>query len=111
MTTTLDKARTTPRTRECLTCYLYRMLAQFGCHRDLRWTLHWRDHNAPRKSALARSLMDRGGFCDCEVIFTVFRWHTARDVEDPLMSCRGVRRGTVNPCRRRYPRKRTSHKE
>jgi Protein of unknown function (DUF2695) len=99
------EARTTPRDRECITCYLQRMLAQFGCDGQLRWALHWRDRNAPKTQGMRRRLMDRGAFCDCEVLSNVFAWITVGNANAPLRPCSGVtRRGSTNPCRRRYPR-------
>jgi hypothetical protein len=50
-----------PLERECLSCYLIRMLADFGCDHTLRWTLRWRDARAPRAKSLARSPVR----CDC----------------------------------------------
>jgi len=106
--TTSDlEARTAPRDRECLTCYLHRMIAAFGCSQELHWTMHWRDHNAPRAQYLRRRLMDRGGFCDCEVLSVVFRWTLQRDTAGPFTRCAGVsRRGSTNPRCPRYPRSR-----
>jgi hypothetical protein len=98
---TLNEALTAPRDRECLTCYVNRMLAEFGCNSQLRWALRWRDRNAPRAQALRRRLMDRGGFCDCEVLFNVYPWAMTQDAKDP--PCLGVkRRGSTNPCRPRH---------
>jgi hypothetical protein len=103
----LDETRTAPRDRECLPCYLTRMLAAFGCNHGLRWSLHWRDRNAPRAAGLRRRLMDRGGFCDCEVLSNVFRWTLHKETAGPFTRCAGVsRRGSVHPCRPRYPRNR-----
>jgi hypothetical protein len=100
-----DETRTAPRDRECLTCYLARRLAACGCNHGLRWTLHWRDRNAPKAENLRRRLMDRGGFCDCEVLSNVFGWTLQQHSARPFTRCAGVlRRGSINPCRPRYPR-------
>ena len=34
---------TEPGERECLRCYLLRMIEQFGCDNTHRWTKRWRD--------------------------------------------------------------------
>jgi hypothetical protein len=105
LTSSAPMIDTAPRDRECLTCYLRRMLANLGCNSLLRWTLCWRDSNAPRATELRRQLMDRGGFCDCEVLLTVFGWAMPDHADDPLQPCPGVlRRGSTNPHRPRYPR-------
>ncbi|WP_353647533.1 DUF2695 domain-containing protein [Nakamurella sp. A5-74] len=61
----LAAAWTTPRARECLYCFVYRML-EFGC-RGLVFAQRYRDLRAPRATALERRLGARGGFCDCEI--------------------------------------------
>jgi len=45
---------TQPKPRECLHCYVYRML-EFGCT-GLRWAKRYRDLRAPRATALDRRL-------------------------------------------------------
>jgi len=99
---TFNEALTAPRDRECLTCYVHRMLVEFGCNSQLRWAMRWRDRNAPRAAALGRRLMDRDAFCDCEVLFHVFPWTVPANSRDPFPPCLGVtRRGSTNPCRPR----------
>lgn len=94
---------TEPRDRECLACYVGRMLTEFGCAGSLRWSMHWRNRCAPRATALARRLADRGGYCDCEVLLNVYP-EGLRDEDDPLLPCAGVsRRGSTRPCRRATP--------
>jgi len=56
---------TQPKPRECLHCYVYRML-EFGCT-GLRWAKRYRDLRAPRATALDRRLMSKGAVCDCEI--------------------------------------------
>ncbi|MPZ00622.1 MAG: DUF2695 domain-containing protein [Actinophytocola sp.] len=91
---------TTPGERECLACYVQRMLGEFGCDNTLRWALRWRDLRAPRATALHRSLEDRGGFCDCEVALNVYPDYMTLDAAGPLPECVGVaRRGSTWPCR------------
>jgi hypothetical protein len=82
---------TAPLDRECLACYLGRMLADFGCDNTLRWSIRWRDACAPRAMALAR----RGGHCDCAVASV----RRPPDEAGPPQPCAGVRRGSTRPCR------------
>lgn len=87
-----------PRERECLPCYVTRMLAEFGCTGTLRWSEHWRDTCAPRATALADRLGSRGGFCDCEVLLNVYPERLVEEGE-PVPACAGVsRRGSTQPC-------------
>ncbi len=93
----LSQRLTEPGERECLRCYLLRMLNQFGCDNTHRWTELWRRLRAPRAHALVARLKDRGALCcDCEVIFNVFT-----DYPDTghLLPCAGVSRaGSTQPC-------------
>lgn len=99
----LSRSLTEPGDRECLRCYLLRMLDEFGCSGTLRWTEHWRDLLAPRAHALAKRLAARGGFCDCEVILNVYPQDT--EIEPPP-PCAGVsRRGSTQPCSLTSPTK------
>ena len=102
----LSEALTAPGDRECLTCYLTRMVSEFGCDNHLRWAEHWRDRNAPRASALADRLAGHGGFCDCEVLMNVYPHLLAEDEDAPALPCLGVsRRGSTKPCRPVPPRR------
>ncbi len=99
---------TTPRLRECVLCFVHRMLDEFGCDGRLRWACHWRGLRAPQATALERRLAQRGGYCDCEIFdngwspvgdavtydaaIDEWRWRGARP------TCRGVRRGSSQPC-------------
>jgi Protein of unknown function (DUF2695) len=93
----LSSLLTEPRERECLRCYLIRMLAQFGCDNTHRWTERWRDLRAPRATALVQRLAKRGACCcDCEVILNVYPDYP--ETGDPV-SCAGVSRaGSTRPC-------------
>ena len=86
-----------PGARECLRCYLVRMLAAFGCAGTNQWTERWRDLRAPRATALVARLARRGGICcDCEVIFNVYPEYP--ESAEPL-PCAGVSRaGSTQPC-------------
>src|SRR5690348_18500652 len=60
---------TKPVERECLRCYLLRMMDQFGCEGTHRWTIHWRDRRAPKSRGLLRRRGRPGGRCrDREVV-------------------------------------------
>jgi len=91
---------TRPRDKECLACYLVRMLGEFGCDNKLRWVRRWRDACAPRATALERKLENRGGYCDCEVAFNVYPDQMLFDEDAAMPPCAGVsRRGSTAPCR------------
>ena len=108
---------TRPRERECLACFVTRMLNEFGCDETLRFARRYRDQAAPRATALERRLGDRGGFCDCEIFLNAYSleqrfWTPEREVEsddgyaeiidaeppDTTPPCAGVRRGSARPC-------------
>lgn len=97
----LSHYMTLPRPGECLACYLERML-EFGC-RGLRWATRYRDVGAPRATGLEKRLAAMGGHCDCEVLFNAYV--PLASIADPgaavlrLPPCRGVRRGSTQPCR------------
>jgi hypothetical protein len=88
---------TEPGERECLRCYLLRMMDQFGCDGTHRWTVRWRDRRAPKSRGLLRRLARCGGCCcDCEVILNVFPWYPETAY---LVPCAGVARpGSPDPC-------------
>ena len=110
----LSTALTDPRERECLLCYVHRML-DYGCT-GLRWATRYRDLRAPRATALERRLGDRGGFCDCEIFLNGYEptrdlWTPDREVDEDghtyyveadwpeqLPACRGVRAGSTQSC-------------
>ena len=91
---------------ECLACYVWRMLDELGCNATLRWSRRWRDARAPRATALERRLSKAGGFCDCELFLNVWVPRTspapraARETSSEAFRqpCRGVRRGSSQPC-------------
>jgi hypothetical protein len=62
-----------PGERECLLCYLGRMLRRHGCDNTRKWTVRWRDCRFPADQQLLAELEDRGGCCcDCEVTLNVW---------------------------------------
>jgi hypothetical protein len=88
---------TEPRERECLRCYLLRMINEFGCDGRHRWTTRWRDLRAPGAAGLVRRLQRLGGVCcDCEVLLNVFPGYPDAD---ELLPCAGQRQpGSLAPC-------------
>ena len=93
----LSRRLTEPRERECLRCFLLRMISDFGCDGTPRWTVRWRDLRAPRARDLVQRMQRRGGCCcDCEVIFNVFPDYP--DTEQ-VLPCAGIlRAGSTVPC-------------
>src|SRR5260221_11960945 len=69
----LSQRLTAPGERECLRCYLLRMISEFGCDGSHRWTVRWRDLRAPRARGLVRRMQRRGGRCrGCGRVFKFF---------------------------------------
>jgi Protein of unknown function (DUF2695) len=67
--------------RECVLCYVHRMVTAFGCDGTLRWLVRWRDRRAPRAMALPDRLTAGGARCDCELITD--DWAAMRAPDDP----------------------------
>jgi hypothetical protein len=88
---------TEPGERECLRCYLLRMIYEFGCDGRHRWTERWRDRRAPRARGLVRRLQQLGACCcDCEVLLNVFPEYPQTDT---LLPCAGQQHpGSAMPC-------------
>jgi hypothetical protein len=84
-----------PGERECLLCYLGRMLSQYGCDNTKKWTVRWRDRRFPGHDQVLTELEDRGGCCcDCEVIMNVWEqggvaWEEEAERRPPL-PCGGI---------------------
>jgi hypothetical protein len=93
----LAQRLTEPGERECLRCFLLRMISEFGCDGTHRWTVRWRDLRAPKARGLVQRMQRRGGCCcDCEVIFNVFPDYP--DTEQ-VLPCAGIlRAGSTAPC-------------
>lgn len=88
---------TEPDEDECLRCYLLRMLHEFGCDGQHRWTARWRDLCAPETRGLIRRLERVGGCrCDCEVLLSVYPEYPSAIA---LLPCAGQPRpGSAAPC-------------
>jgi len=92
----LSGALTEPAERECLRCFLLRMISEFGCDGTHRWTIRWREVRAPRATRLPDRLGGLGGYCDCEVVCNVFPEYPESAV---LLPCAGQQqRGSAVPC-------------
>lgn len=103
-----------PHPHECVACFVERMTRAYGCSNELTWAVRWRDHCAPRATALERRLRAKGGFCDCEILMNVYvrpEWlpdpwigadepspggAAGDEVEAP--ACLGVRQGSTRTC-------------
>jgi hypothetical protein len=95
---------TEPGERECLRCFLMRMIREFGCDGTHRWTIRWRDLRAPRARGLVGRMQRRdGGCCDCEVIFNVFPGYPETGSAAPCASI--LRGGSAVPRDSRLLRK------
>lgn len=107
----------TPRAGECLGCFVASQLDEFGCSNTLRFVPIYRDHTAPRETALLKRLSSAGGYCDCEIFMNAYTlsdryltpeyWSTNAqgydEWEEPQPpeqwpSCKLVRRGSTQPC-------------
>ncbi len=95
---------TEPGERECLRCYLLRMIYEFGCDGTHRWTIRWRDARAPQARGLVRKLQRLGACCcDCEVLLNVYPDYPDTD---RLLPCAGQpHRGSCAPCNLRLLRR------
>jgi hypothetical protein len=100
-----------PERRECLRCYLIRMIRTYGCDNTKKWTLVWQERHAPRHGQLIEDLEERGGICcDCEVIFNVWQpgedgdsgWHENDDFGRPFACAGAVTGSPLVPCARWY---------
>jgi hypothetical protein len=104
---TVSDARTTPLPRECVACFVRRMLYHVGCNATLRWARHWRNLRAPRATSLDYRLARLGGCCDCELFLNVWvpiasaqqgAEPRVRSYPSPRGICAGVRLGSSQPC-------------
>lgn len=92
----LSRVLTEPAERECLRCFVLRMINEFGCDGSHRWVTRWRDLRAPRATGLLRRLADLGGCCDCEVLLNVFPEYPEGT---GVLPCAGQpRAGSAVPC-------------
>ncbi|MEZ5127877.1 MAG: DUF2695 domain-containing protein [Micropruina glycogenica] len=68
---------------ECVLCYVYRMIGEFGCDCRLRFATHYRDVRAV-PTGLERRLGQTGGYCDCEIFLNGYELarSTVPEVDD-----------------------------
>lgn len=65
----------TPRPGECLVCYVFRQLSEFGCNGTHRFARTFRDQTAPRATALFDRLRSMGACCcDGEILGNAYRF-------------------------------------
>lgn len=70
---------TSPAVDECLYCYLRRMLKEFGCTNDHRFTERWALGRRVRGRPVLEWAQDTGGCCcDCEVLTNSFGRRSTR---------------------------------
>lgn len=106
-----------PYAGECLVCYVFRQIRQFGCHGTHRFSAHYRTERAPRATALFERLARKGACCcDCEMflntyclqthlatvegVWLEYRYHLPVETLDirPVPPCARVRAGSTQPC-------------
>ncbi len=87
-----------PGPRECLACFVERMVEAHGCGNRLQWALLWRDRRAPRATALERRLQAGGGYCDCEVLANVYARKQEWFGAEPPPCLEVNRAGSSQPC-------------
>lgn len=97
-----------PTARECVICYVARMVETHGCDGSLKWAQHFRELRSPTATGLERRLGAVGASCDCEVLLT--GWTLARELlvrdvhtdelEQPAEppDCAGVGSTSTRPC-------------
>lgn len=75
------------------------MVVAHGCSNQLQWARLWRNRAAPRATALERRLGAKGGYCDCEALMNAYvRRRGDLEPNEPAPACRGVGRGSSQPC-------------
>lgn len=92
-----------PEQGECLTCFVNRMLTQFGCDGTLRFALFYRDKRAPRAASLEQALAGAGGYCDCEILMNAVEPAEGADrfgddAPTVMPACSEVSAGSTRPC-------------
>jgi hypothetical protein len=96
-----------PAPRECLPCFVARMVEATGCTGTLVWAEHWKRLRSPGASALMARLERQGAICDCALV--TVPWTRAPDLRvwttegglvelAALPACPGVRPRSTRPC-------------
>jgi len=99
----LSGVLTEPGEKECLRCFLLRMISEFGCDGTHRWASRWRGVRAPVATGLLARLEQLGGRCDCETVMHVFPQYPPAG---RLLPCAGQPQpGSAVPCDLRVMRR------
>jgi hypothetical protein len=69
-----------PGERECMPCYVRRMMDLRGCLQDFRWVRRWQAEHQPE---LIDWLKREGAWCDCEVLRNIYPEHGDEHVTLP----------------------------
>jgi Protein of unknown function (DUF2695) len=85
----LSQQLTAPLPNECLYCYLCRMIDEFWCCGDHRFTKTWADGRRVRGRPIVDWARATHGYCDCEVLLNSLGRRSTRRVG---LVCAGVRR-------------------
>lgn len=99
-----------PHPRECVLCYLARMLHDHDCDSTLRWTGRFRELRSPSATGLEERMRRTDGSCDCTIVargYRLTREHLVRDLATDELEpperpppCTGVGRlDSTRPCR------------
>ena len=97
-----------PQERECLVCFLLRMLTEFGCDASFTWARRFRDLRSPTATALEKRFGQRLVLCDCLIVHKAHRPVRELMVRDlrtdelerpeRMPPCSGVRRTSTRAC-------------
>lgn len=103
-----ERLGTSVKPRECIACFLHRMVGLQTCNGSFTWAQHYRDCRAPRAVALERRLRAAGASCDCEVLGVVWQLNGALMTRVPgsgrlvvpevLAPCAVTRPRSTRPC-------------
>lgn len=86
--------------RECLPCYLARLLRSMGCSGNLSHLLRWQQSASPTARLVLRRLDRLGAECDCMALRRGFRlsWRNGLAGDAPAGACQGVAYRSAAPC-------------
>jgi hypothetical protein len=96
-----------PAPRECLPCFVRRMVEARGCTGTLVWAEHWKRLRSPGATALIARLERQGALCDCALISIPWtlspdlsEWTADGALAEPATppDCPGVRPRSTRPC-------------
>lgn len=97
-----------PQERECLVCFLLRVLDDFGCDSSFTWARRFRDLRSPTATGLEKRFGTQLVLCDCLIVHKAHRpvrELLVRDVHtdelewpERMPPCSGVRRTNTRSC-------------